>query len=154
MTPPIELREVDDAVRAELIREVHVTDEQLDYISDVEESLAEAAEVPEANPWYRGVYDDGVPVGFVMIAWDVDPTEGLIGPWFLWKLAIDRDHQRRGYGQAVIAALVEIVRAEGGTELYTSYTERPGGPAPFYARLGFVPTGKEHGGETLAVKRL
>jgi diamine N-acetyltransferase len=154
MTPPIELREVDDTVRAELIREVHVTDEQLDYISDVEESLAEAAEVPEANPWYRGVYDDGVPVGFVMIAWDVEPTEGLIGPWFLWKLAIDRDHQRRGYGQAVIATIVELVRGEGGSELYTSYTEGEGGPAPFYARLGFVATGKEHGGETLAVKRL
>jgi diamine N-acetyltransferase len=149
----IELREVDDAVRAELIRGVHVADDQLPFISDVEESLAEAAEVPEANPWYRGVYDDGVPVGFVMIAWDVAPAEGLIGPWFLWKLAIDRNHQRRGYGQAVIGALVEIVRAEGGTELYTSYSERPGGPGPFYARLGFVATGREHGGEVLVVKR-
>jgi ribosomal protein S18 acetylase RimI-like enzyme len=150
----LELREVDDAVRAELVREVRVADHQLDFVSDVEDSLAEAAEAPEANPWYRGVYDDGVPVGFVMIAWDVDPAEGLIGPWFLWKLAIDRDHQGRGYGRAVIDALVEIIRAEGGTELYTSYTEGEGGPAPFYARLGFVATGKEHDGEVLVVKQL
>lgn len=149
----IELREVDDAVRAELIREVRVADDQLDFVSDVEQSLAEAAEAPEAKPWSRGVYDNGVPVGFVMIAWDVDPAEGLIGPWFLWKLVIDRNHQRRGYGQAVVDAIVEIIRAEGGTELYTSYTEGAGGPAPFYARLGFAPAGR-HGDEALVVKRL
>jgi ribosomal protein S18 acetylase RimI-like enzyme len=150
----IELREVDDAVRAELIREVRVADDQLTFVSDVEGSLAEAAAAPEANPWYRGVYDDGVPVGFVMIAWDVDPAEGLIGPWFLWKLAIARDHQGRAHGRAVIDALVEIIRAEGGTELYPRYCEGEGGPAPFYARLGFVATGKEHEGEVLVVKRL
>ena len=148
----IELREVDDAVRAELIREVQVADDQLRFVSDVEESLAEAEEAPEANPWYRGVYDDGEPVGFVMMAWDVDPAEGLVGPWFLWKLAIDRDHQGLGYGRAVIDALVAIIRAEGGTELYTSYTEGEGGPEPFYARLGFEPAGR-HGNEALVVLR-
>lgn len=148
---PIELREVDDAVRAELIRSVVIHDDQRRFVSSVEGSLAEAAEAPEANPWYRGVYDDGEPVGFVMIAWDVDPAEGLIGPWFLWKLAIDRDHQRRGYGQAVVAEITEIVRANGGTELYTSFVDEPGGPKDFYARLGFVPAG-EHDGEVLVVK--
>jgi len=147
----IELREVDDAVREELIRSVVIPDDQLRFVSTVEGSLAEAAEAPEARPWYRGVYDDGKPVGFVMIAWDVDPTEGLIGPWFLWKLAIDRDHQRRGYGQKVVDAIVEIVRTNGGAELYTSYVDEPGGPKDFYARLGFVPAG-EHGGEVLVVK--
>lgn len=149
----LELREIDGAVRAELIRAVRITEDQQRFVSTVEVSLEQAAEVPEANPWYRGVYDDGDPVGFVMIAWDAPPIDGLIGPWFLWKLAIDRDRQRRGYGQAVVAAVVEIVRAQGGTELLTSYVDAPGGPGPFYARLGFVPTG-DHEGEVLAVKRL
>jgi diamine N-acetyltransferase len=149
----IELREVDDAVRAELIREVVVADDQRRFVSDVAGSLAEAEEAPEAHPWYRGVYDDGEPVGFVMIAWDVPTEDGMIGPWFLWKLAIDRDHQRRGYGQAVVDAIVEIVRENGGTELFTSYVDAPGGPGPFYARLGFVPAG-DHDGEVLVVKRL
>lgn len=153
MTPTIELREIDDAVRAELIREVKVADDQLRFVSDVEGSLAEAAEAPEANPWHRGVYADDAPVGFVMLAWNVDPAEGLIGPWFLWKLAIDRDQQGRGLGRAVIDVIVDLVRAEGGTELYTSYTEGPGGPEPFYARLGFEPAGR-HGDEALVVLRL
>jgi GNAT superfamily N-acetyltransferase len=150
----IELREVDETVRAELIGSVVIPEDQQRFVSTVEGSLAEAAEASEANPWYRGVYDAGEPVGFVMIAWDVDPAEGLIGPWFLWKLAIDRDHQRRGYGQAVVEALIEIVRANGGTELYTSYGEGPGGPKDFYAKLGFVPTGEQHGDEVLVVRRV
>lgn len=36
----------------------------------------------------------------------------------------------------------ELVRAEGATELLTSYVPGEGGPADFYARLGFVPTGE------------
>jgi diamine N-acetyltransferase len=34
------------------------------------------------------------------------------------------------------------VRAEGATELLTSYGPQDGGPAGFYERLGFVPTGQ------------
>jgi GNAT superfamily N-acetyltransferase len=148
----IELREIDDAVREELLRTVVIPEDQQRFVSTVEASLVEAAACPEANPWYRGVYDDDEPVGFVMIAWDVEPQPDLIGPWFLWKLAIDHDHQRRGYGQAVVAAIIEIVRANGGTELYTSYTDEPGGPRDFYAKLEFVPSGEDHGGEVLVVR--
>jgi diamine N-acetyltransferase len=148
----IELREVDDGVREELLRAVVIPEDQQRFVSTVERSLDEAATYPEANPWYRGVYDAGDPVGFVMIAWDVEPQPGLIGPWFLWKLAIDRDHQRRGYGQAVVEAIVDIVRANGGTQLYTSYNDEPGGPADFYAKLGFVLSGEEHDGEVLVVR--
>jgi GNAT superfamily N-acetyltransferase len=148
----IELREVDDTVRAELIRSVVIPEHQQRFVSTVEASLAEAAECPEANPWYRGVYDDGEPVGFVMVAWDVEPQPDLIGPWFLWKLAIDAGHQRRGYGRAVVEAIVDIVRANGGRELFTSYVDEPGGPQEFYAGLGFVPSGEEHEGEVLVVR--
>ena len=51
----IELREVDDAVREELLRTVVIPEDQQRFVSTVERSLAEAATYPEANPWYRGV---------------------------------------------------------------------------------------------------
>jgi diamine N-acetyltransferase len=41
----------------------------------------------------------------------------------------------------VVRQVVELVRAEGAAELLTSYVPGPGGPAGFYERLGFVPTG-------------
>jgi hypothetical protein len=40
-----------------------------------------------------------------------------------------------------VRLVADLVRREGGTELLTSYVEGPGGPAGFYARLGFEPTG-------------
>jgi len=71
----------------------------------------------------------------------------IIGPWFLWKLLIDERYQARGYGAAVVRQIAELVRAEGAWELLTSYVPEDHGPAGFYQRLGFVPTGEfdDHG---------
>ena len=134
------------------VRALRTTPDQERYVSSVVDSLAEAAQVPQANPWFRAVYAEGQPVGFVMVAWNVDPLPpGIIGPWFLWKLLIDHRHQSLGYGQEVVRQIVELVRAQGGTELLTSYTLGDGSPAGFYEALGFRATGTvDHDGEVLA----
>ena len=137
----IELREVTDHVREDL-RSVRLGEGQEQFVSSVEQSLAEAEQYPEANPWFRAVYADDVAVGFVMICWDVEPDPpDLWGPWYLWKLLIDERQQGRGLGREVVLAIVDIIRREGGDALITSYGEGPGGPAGFYRGLGFVPTG-------------
>jgi GNAT superfamily N-acetyltransferase len=137
----IELREVTDAVREDL-RSVRLAPGQDRFVSTVDYSLAEAARYPQGNPWYRAVYADDTVVGFVMISWDVEPDPPEIhGPWFLWKLIIDRDHQHHGFGRDVTLLIADIVRGEGGTELLTSFVDEPGGPKDFYLGLGFVPTG-------------
>jgi diamine N-acetyltransferase len=60
----------------------------------------------------------------------------------LWKLLIDERHQGHGYGFEVVRQIVELVRSEGATELLTSYVPGDGGPAGFYERIGFTPTGE------------
>ncbi len=112
------------------------------FVSSVAYSLEEAEENPQGNPWYRAVYSDDQPVGFVMLSWNVEPKPPeLNGPWFLWKLLIDEGHQGKGYGREVVRQVLELVRAHGGTELLTSHVVGEGGPAGFYERLGFVPRG-------------
>ena len=144
----VSLRQITDE-NIQSVLAMRTTPEQERFVSSVAQSLAEAAECPEANPWFRAVFVDQRPVGFVMLGWDVEPQPPeLVGPWFLWKLLIDHRHQGRGYGKAVVQEVVRLIRAEGATELLTSYT--PGeGPDGFYARLGFIPTGEVHGGEIL-----
>jgi GNAT superfamily N-acetyltransferase len=111
-------------------------------VTSVADSIAEAAESPEGNPWYRAVYLEGEPVGFVMLSWGVKPQPpDIIGPWFLWKLIVDERHQGRGIGRAIVDEVVRLIRAEGATELFTSHVVAKGGPEGFYERLGFVPTG-------------
>jgi len=46
------------------------------------------------------------------------------------------------YGREVVEQIVMMVRDQGGTELLTSHVPGEGGPAGFYAKLGFVPTGE------------
>jgi diamine N-acetyltransferase len=146
----IELTEVDDDNLAALLA-VTVSDRQLDFVGTVAEALDEAAETPEGKPWYRAIVVDGTVVGFVMVSWNVTPDPpDIIGPWFLWKLIVDQHHQGRGIGAAVVRAVAAIVSAEGATELLTSYVPADDGPAGFYARLGFVPTGDtDSEGETI-----
>jgi diamine N-acetyltransferase len=134
--------EITDANR-EAILALRVAPEQQRYVGSVRAALADAAEYPQAKPWYRAVYAGDEPVGFVMVSWNVQPQPPqIIGPWFLWKLLIDERHQRRGFGAEVVQQVAELVRAEGATELLTSYLPADGGPAGFYQRLGFVPTGQ------------
>jgi len=136
------LREIDDANRTAVVG-LKVAPGQEQFVSSVAGSLAEAEEYRHANPWYRAVYDGDEPVGFVMLSWNVQPQPPeILGPWFLWKLLVDERHQGRGYGREIVSKVVELVRAEGATELLTSYVPEPGGPAGFYQRLGFVPTGE------------
>lgn len=113
------------------------------FVGSVADSLEEAERNPQGNPWFRAVYVGGQPVGFVMLSWDVEPQPPDInGPWFLWKLLIDHRHQGKGYGREVVEQIVDMVRGQGATELLTSHVPGEGGPAGFYAKLGFVPTGE------------
>jgi GNAT superfamily N-acetyltransferase len=149
----ITLREIteDDA---ESVRALRLAPGQERFVSSVADSLAEAETHPEGKPWFRAVYDDDLPVGFVMLSWDVEPQPPDIhGPWFLWKLLVDHRHQGKGYGREVVRQVVELVRGQGGTELFTSYVPGDGGPAGFYARLGFVPTGERDSQGEIILRR-
>ena len=84
-----------------------------------------------------------------MLSWNVIPAPGVPGPWFLWRLLIDERHQRRGYGSAALARVIEIVRAAGARELLSRFQAGDGDPWPFYERFGFVRTGEFDAGRAV-----
>jgi RimJ/RimL family protein N-acetyltransferase len=97
-------------------------------------------------PWMRAIEADGDLAGFVMLT---DVTEHHPVP-YLWRLLVDRRHQRRGIGARTIALLVDRLRRDGHDELLVSWSPGPGGPEPFYRGLGFEPTGEVEDGEVVA----
>lgn len=101
-------------------------------------------------PWLRAVVADDELVGFVMLAL---ATEYHPEP-YLWRLLIDRLHQRRGIGGMVLDLVSEECRRNGAGTLLTSWEVGKGTPAPFYLAHGFVPTGNIVDGETEARKTL
>jgi RimJ/RimL family protein N-acetyltransferase len=128
---------------------------QRQFVATVLESFADALHPPESHgaplvPWHRGIEADGQPVGFVMMS-DVSETEPHP---FLWRLLIDRWHQRRGIAIEALRQLIEHLRSQGRTQLFVSYVEAPGGPEPLYRSLGFVPNGEFDEDETIAVLTL
>ena len=104
------------------------------------ESLREAAEHPGARPLYWGVYADDTPVGFVMIADEVEGPDYMAH--YLWKLLIDERYQRQGFGTATLDLIVEYFRSRPGVEVLDTSACGDGSPIAFYERYGFERTGE------------
>lgn len=97
-------------------------------------------------PWLRAIAADGVIVGAVLVR---EPTAGQPSA-YLWRLLIDRMHQRRGIGSRAVALVIDHATSLGAPAVDLSYLEGPGSPGPLYHGHGFVPTGMFHDGETMA----
>jgi GNAT superfamily N-acetyltransferase len=101
-------------------------------------------------PWMRAVVADEEIAGFVMLALRTDHHPEP----YLWRLLIDRRHQRRGIGGRALDLVSEECLGMGASTLLTSWVEGKGSPRPFYLRHGFEPTGKIVDEETEARKQL
>jgi len=124
---------------------------QESFVAPMPKSLSQALLAPThsehpATPWYRAVAADGVIAGFVMVAM---PSPEDPEP-FLWRLLIDRMHQRRGIASAALDLVEDEVRSWGAGGWLTSWVPGRGSPGPFYLARGFVPTGEVDEGEIVA----
>ena len=100
---------------------------------------------PRVVPWPRVIKADGEPVGFVMMQ---EPTEANPEP-YLWRLLIDRLHQRRGIGKRVLEAVIDQTKSWGSDAISVSWNPGVGSPEPLYLSMGFEPTGEIDDGEVV-----
>lgn len=130
----VTLREVSKDTVREICR-LAVSPGQEDFVAPNAVSIAEAYFEPKA--WFRAIYADDVPVGFVMLFDDPETPE-----YYLWRLMVGAGHQGRGFGRKAMELVIDHVRSRpGAKELLTSYVPGEGSPEPFYRALGFQPTG-------------
>ena len=120
-----------------------LSEQQKKVVAPNARSIAQAHFSDKA--WFRAIYADETPVGFIMLYDDPEEPE-----YFLWRLMVAGPHQVKGYGQRAIDLLVEYVKTRpGAKELLTSYVPTEGGPEGFYRKLGFEPTGEIEDGEVV-----
>lgn len=121
-----------------------VATNQENFVANNAVSIAQAHFSKHA--WFRAIYADDTPVGFLMLH---DEPDGKDGPvYYLWRLMIDERFQKLGFGRQAMHALIDHVKTRpNATTLFTSYVPEEGGPQQFYESLGFVHTGEEHDGE-------
>jgi diamine N-acetyltransferase len=135
----VSLQPITDENRRE-VEALRVSPAQERFVSNVPESLLEAAEEPHGRAIYWAVYDDETPVGFVMISDEVG-APGYI-PQYLWKLLIGEQYQGRGFGTATLDLIADHFRSRPGVDvMWTSAGQGEGSPIAFYERYGFEQTG-------------
>ncbi len=99
----------------------------------------------EERAWFRAVYADEVPVGFVML--HDDPEKDYV---YLWRFMIAGPHQKKGYGRRALELVFERARSRPSARaIKASYVPIEGGAGPFYRKLGFEPTGEMDGDEVV-----
>ena len=131
----VELREITGETLPQVLR-LQVERSQRPLVAHNSVSIAQAYFDREA--WFRAIYADDVPVGFVMLR---DHAED--GWTYVWRLMIDAGHQGKGYGLAAMKLIIERARGIPGVErIVLSHGESSGHAGPFYERLGFLATGE------------
>ncbi|MFX0023916.1 MAG: GNAT family N-acetyltransferase [Candidatus Hermodarchaeota archaeon] len=131
------------------ILQLEVRHEQKNLVASNAVSIAQAYFNKDA--WFRGIYADAIPIGFVMISdsllkYKNNPKH--IPSYFLWRFMIDKKFQGNGYGKEALKLIIEHVKNRPkATEFFLSHSKDDGNAGTFYKKLGFEYTGKEIGDE-------
>jgi diamine N-acetyltransferase len=100
------------------------------------------------NSWFRAIYADETPVGFIMLHDDPEKEQ-----YFLWRMMVDGRYQGMGFGRRAMEIFIDHVKSRpGAKELLTSVVQEEGSAQGFYEKIGFKLTGAYEDGE--AVMRL
>jgi diamine N-acetyltransferase len=141
----ISMREI-TAATVRTVAALDVLPRQRGYVASNALSLAEALFNPGA--WYRAVYADDKPVGFVQLFDPLAPgakSRGTIAGHeiSLWRFMIDARYQGLGFGRRALDAVCSTVQENPRIHgLVSSYVPGPDSPEGFYLRYGFRHTGR------------
>ena len=145
----VTLREItSENLNAILALSVH--DSQKHLVASNERSLAQAHF--EESAWFRAVYADEEPVGFVMLHDETlraEPREQ--GYVFLWRMMVDGRFQGMGFGERAMELLIDHTRTRPHVKRFlTSWHHGEGSAEGFYRKLGFIATSVNDEGEMQA----
>ena len=140
----VSLREITQGTVNSILN-LRVTKEQERFVASNAVSIAQAHFSEDA--WFRAIYADDTPIGFLMLSDQPDK-----GEYFLWRFMVDAQHQGKGYGRRALELLIEHVKTRpNAKELFLSHVPGTSSPEGFYCKLGFEHTG-EKAGEELVMK--
>ena len=118
-----------------------VSENQRKFVAPNAVSIAQA--YFSKNAWFRAIYADETPVGFVML--HEVPKRGT---YYLWRFMIDARYQGRGCGRKALELVIKRVRKRPKAKALTlSVVRAEGGAENLYKKFGFKFTGKIEDGE-------
>ena len=141
------------------LSELRVREDQTHFVVSNIYSIAEShygyddpEDVGHWDMYPYGIYDDELPVGFLMYGVNYS---GRKFQTFIVRLMVDEKHQGKGYGKFGMQKLLEEFREDNRIHAVgISYEPENEAARKLYASLGFLETGEMYGDETLAVIHL
>jgi len=146
------------------ILRLKVAENQRHFVSSNDRSIIEAYTTITGNGYAFpfGIYDDDIPVGFLMIGfgtddyWDDAPPVAADN-YNLWRLMIDEKYQNKGYGRAAVKLALDFINTLpcGKAEYcWLSYEPENEVARRLYQSFGFEETGEKDCDELIAVLKL
>lgn len=146
------------------ITKLRVSESQKGFVAANDVSIVEAYITITANGFAFpfGIYDGEIPIGFIMIGYDVDDYWDNApyiarGNYNLWRLMIDQKYQKKGFGREAIALGLNFVKSFpcGKAEYcWLSYEPDNEVARKLYHSFGFTETGDMDGNEIIAILKL
>ena len=127
----INFREITEKNLKSII-DLNVKEDQKDQVAPNSVSIAQGHYSKSA--WFKGIFNDDLPVGFVML--DLIEEENKC---FLWRFMIDCKYQGNGFGKIALTQVIDYVRSLNlYTDIKTSYVPAENGAGGFYKNFGFI----------------
>lgn len=146
------------------ILNLKVSKSQKEFVAANDVSIIEAYTAITANghAFPFGIYNGKKPVGFLMIGFDIDDywddaPQIAKGNYNFWRLMIDRNYQKKGFGREAVALGLDFIKSFpcGRAEYcWLSYEPENDVARQLYNSFGFTETGDMDGDEIIAVLKL
>ena len=159
----LELKKINRKNVGEILK-LEVFDNQKSFVAPNNISIIEAylAIIENDHVFTFGIYNDDVPVGFLMIGFDVNSDDAdapkiAKGNYNIWRLMIDKTFQGKGFGKKAIELALEFINTfPCGTAKYCwlSYENDNYVARQLYQSVGFVETDEKDGEEIVAILEL
>lgn len=146
------------------LMELKVKEEQSSFVASNTTSILEAYVTITSGGYAMpfGIYENGTPVGFVMIGFGTDeswenPPSIAEHNYNIWRLMIDKQYQGLGYGKQALQLALTFIRSFpcGEAEYcWLSYEPENSVAKELYRSFGFTETGELDGEEKIAILKL
>ena len=146
------------------ILKLEVFDNQKSFVATNNSSIIESyLTITENNHVFTfGIYKDDIPVGFLMIGFNVNSDdEGspkiAKGNYNIWRLMIDKKFQGKGFGKKAMDLALEFINTfpcGAAKYCWLSYESENNIARQLYTSVGFVETDEKDGEEIVAILEL
>ena len=138
------------------ILKLQVSEAQKSFVAPNDLSIIEAyiSITGNGHAFPFGIFDEEIPVGFLMVGFDVDDS---YENYSIWRLMIDEKFQNKGYGRTAMELALDFIRTFpcGKAEYcYLSYEPENEIAKKLYAKYGFIENGEMDDEEVVAVLKL